>query len=96
MPPSPKPELPDDPQEASSDHILADRIWLATGSSPDAMACPLLSSVQEQWPTRILGGYPLLQDTSLAWPGLPLLFIGRMALLSQGPAAGTACLTMTV
>ena len=52
------------------------------------MACPFLRSVQDQWPARILGGYPVLQDASMAWPGLPLLFIGRMGLLSQGPAAG--------
>ncbi|KAK9846138.1 hypothetical protein WJX84_006300 [Apatococcus fuscideae] len=72
------------------DVVLADHVWLATGSSPDAMACPFLRNVQEQWPTRILGGYPVLQDTSMAWPGLPLLIIGRMGLLSQGPAAGLA------
>ncbi|KAK9833714.1 hypothetical protein WJX74_003593 [Apatococcus lobatus] len=76
-----------DEQDGSGDELPVDCIWLATGSSPDAMACPFLTSVQQQWPTRLLGGYPCLQDASLAWPGIPLLFIGRMTLLSQGPAA---------
>lgn len=48
--------------------------------------------------TRVLGGYPELARAQAptakvagappAWPGLPLLLIGRAALLAVGPGAG--------
>lgn len=69
--------------------LHADFVWLATGTAMDAMSDPLLSSLQASCPTRIVGGYPALDDSTLAWPGLPLFLLGRSAMLSVGPAAGS-------
>ncbi|EIE22768.1 hypothetical protein COCSUDRAFT_16025, partial [Coccomyxa subellipsoidea C-169] len=68
--------------------IYADVLWLATGTAVDCLSDPLLSQLQAACPTEIVGGYPVLDDSTLAWPGLPLFLLGRSAMLSIGPAAG--------
>lgn len=67
--------------------VEADFIWLATGCSDDCTSEKLLRTVQEKYPTRLVDGYPVLDDNLLAWPGLPLYFIGSLTMLSVGPAA---------
>lgn len=75
------------------DEVFADAVWLATGTAVDVLADPVLRQLQSSCPTRIMGGYPVLDDSSLAWPGLPLFLLGRSALLTVGPAAGApACM----
>ena len=56
----------------------------------DVMADLLLSHLQAICPTKIVGGYPVLDDSTLAWPGLPLFLLGRSAMLSLGPGAGNS------
>lgn len=66
----------------------ADVTWTATGEAYSALADPVLATLQQACPTRIVGGYPMVDDETLAWPGLPLHLLGRGASLSLGPAAG--------
>lgn len=54
----------------------------------EGLSDPLLSQVQATCPTMFVGGYPVLDDGTLAWPGLTLFLLGRTAMLSIGPAAG--------
>lgn len=68
--------------------IEADLIWLATGCADDCTSDKLLSTIQEKYPTRLVNGYPVLDDALLAWPGLPLYLVGSLTMLSIGPAAG--------
>eukprot|EP00884_Botryococcus_braunii_P017429 jgi/Botrbrau1/436/Bobra.110_2s0086.1 len=83
-----------DPEKRSSSaanagsEVTAQHVWLATGTSVDVTADPLLASVLARFPTQVVGGYPWLQDGTLLWPGLPLFVLGRLAALSLGPAAG--------
>ncbi len=68
--------------------MCADILWLATGTAVDVMADPLLSQLQTISPTKVVGGYPVLDEATLAWPGLPLFLLSRSAMLSIGPGAG--------
>ena len=74
---------------ASPSELCVDQIWLATGHQTDVEVNPVLAGLQRSHPTRIVGGYPLLDDNTLAWPGTPVFLLGRTALLSMGPAAGS-------
>lgn len=76
-----KPEL-----AGKNAHCTAKRIWLATGSTMDAAQHPLLQSIQQSHPTKIINGLPVL-DQHLRWPGLELFLSGGLAALQLGPAA---------
>ncbi|KAK9904265.1 hypothetical protein WJX75_008055 [Coccomyxa subellipsoidea] len=78
----------EDIQEGSDKRINADVLWLATGIAMDGLSDPLLSQVQATCPTMFVGGYPMLDDGTLAWPGMTLFLLGRTVTLSIGPAAG--------
>lgn len=64
-----------------------DMIWLGTGSIMDVRKELCLSSVMEEYPTRIFGGLPELDET-LKWPGLELYLMSGYSGLSIGPSAG--------
>ena len=51
------------------------------------MADPVLQAVSQAFPSHVVGGYPLLDDATLAWPGAPLFLLGRPAQLALGPSA---------
>jgi hypothetical protein len=65
-----------------------DRVWLATGTQPDVAGDRLTSTLQDTHPTRLVGGWPLLEHDDLRWPGTNVHVLGRLAMLSLGPAAG--------
>jgi glycine/D-amino acid oxidase-like deaminating enzyme len=67
--------------------VSADRVWLATGTRPDAGADRLTASLQATHPTRVVDGWPVL-DEQLRWPGTNVHVLGRLAMLTLGPAAG--------
>ena len=46
---------------------------------------PVLARLQQELPTSIVGGYPVLEDSSLAWPGASLFMLGKAALLALEP-----------
>ena len=52
---------------------------------------PVLAQLQQQLPTQLHGGYPVLHDGCLAWPGAPLFVLGTLALLTLGPIACAPC-----
>ena len=87
-------DAPDDKNGAAevleADSFVVDISWAASGSAYNAMADPVLQQLHQLCPTRIVGGYPVLEDESLAWPGLGVHFLGRSTRLSMGPAAGSA------
>jgi hypothetical protein len=64
-----------------------DRLWLATGSRPDVAAHRITLALQRAFPTRIVDGWPVL-DEHLRWPGANVHVLGRLAMLAIGPAAG--------
>ncbi|KAL4419953.1 hypothetical protein ABPG75_007051 [Micractinium tetrahymenae] len=66
----------------------ADLLWLACGQAYDAAADPVLSQLQAQRPTLLAGGYPLIDDEHLCWPGAAVYLAGRSTLLTVGPCAG--------
>lgn len=68
--------------------VQADASWVACGSAYHVERDPLLAGLQRQAPAPLVGGYPLLDDATLAWPGAPVLVAGRAAMLSLGPSAG--------
>lgn len=68
--------------------VRADALWIACGSAYNMQRDPVLAQLQRQQPTHILGGYPLIDDATLAWPGAPVFLVGRAAMLSVGPCAG--------
>jgi hypothetical protein len=70
--------------------LQAEVLWVAAGSAVDVLADPALAQLHGSCPTHVAGGCPVLDDATLAWPGLPLFLLGRSALLSLGPAAGVA------
>ena len=72
-----------------SNQLQAEILWVAAGSVGDVLADLVLAQLQGSCPTHIAGGCPVLDDATLAWPGLPLFLLGRAALLSLGPAAGS-------
>lgn len=68
-------------------HLVADRVWLATGTQPDLGAGNLFEDLCRTHPCPVVGGYPGL-GPDLAWPGVPVHLMGRPAALALGPAAG--------
>lgn len=65
----------------------ADRLWLATGSTLNAQAEPLLAPLLQHLPVALVGGLPAIQPT-LEWsPGSRLYVLGAYAALQLGPGA---------
>ena len=81
-------------QAGRRNEVFADVMWLATGTSVDVLADPVLGQLQGSCPTRVVGGYPVLDDSTLAWPGLPLFLLGRSALLTSRPCRRCTCVQM--
>lgn len=69
--------------------LLCDLLWVCCGHYVDVKSHPLLGKLQSSMPTRVVGGYPVLDDETLCWPGVPFHVTGRGAMLSVGPLAGT-------
>ncbi|MEO0409218.1 MAG: FAD-dependent oxidoreductase, partial [Cyanobacteria bacterium P01_A01_bin.135] len=67
-------------------HQPVHRIWLATGSTLNVNAHPLLKDVLEAYPITTTGGLPLL-DEHLRWPGCELFLMGPWVALQVGPVA---------
>ncbi|MEL6384143.1 MAG: FAD/NAD(P)-binding protein [Cyanobacteria bacterium J06626_18] len=67
-------------------HQPIHRIWLATGTSLDIKAHPLLTDVLEKYPITTVNGLPIL-DEHLRWPGCELFLMGPWAALRVGPVA---------
>lgn len=74
------PELPREP-------FHVDLIWLACGTAANCAADPLLRSILRRHPAAVVGGYPSLKPSSLWWPGLDMLVVGRLSAVSIGPSA---------
>lgn len=72
---------------ADETSIDADRVWLATGSQPHIRADRITTTLQRTHPTLVVDGWPVL-DRHLRWPGTNVHLLGRLAMLSLGPAAG--------
>jgi hypothetical protein len=65
--------------------LAADRVWLATGTTPDIRISRCLAGLVSDVPT--LGGLPIT-DESLRLGPHPVHVMGRLATLTLGPAAG--------
>lgn len=65
--------------------VRADRIWLATGTTPDVGALRCLTDLVADAP--VIGGVPLVDDRLQLGPH-PVHVMGRLAMLTLGPAAG--------
>ncbi len=63
-----------------------DRLWLATGSRPDALAEPALRGLQESHPAPWVGALPAL-DAHCRWPGTQVHLMGELSSLQTGPMA---------
>jgi cation diffusion facilitator CzcD-associated flavoprotein CzcO len=63
-----------------------DQIWLATGTQLDVQNEALLQETQASYPTKIIGGLPVL-DAHLRWPGSQIFVMGGLAALRVGPTA---------
>jgi hypothetical protein len=75
-------------QPASHQTLRPHLIWLACGASHNAATHPLFAALQPRCPTRIVGGYPVLDQETCLWPGAPVYVVGKDALLAMGPCAG--------
>ena len=64
---------------------LADRLWLATGTTAEITASRYLDDVIADLP--VVDGYPIIDD-SLRLPRLPIFVTGRLTTSILGPAAG--------
>ena len=62
------------------------RIWLATGTTFNIEAEPLLADIVAQHPIETVHGLPLL-DQHLRWPGCELFLMGPWTALQVGPVA---------
>ncbi|CAD7696764.1 unnamed protein product [Ostreobium quekettii] len=69
--------------------VVAEKVWTCCGSAVNVGRHGLLAKLQVRCPTALVGGYPVLDDASLCWPGLPLHVLGPGALLALGPLAGS-------
>ena len=67
-------------------HQPIHRIWLATGTTLDIKAVPLLADILTQYPIETVHGLPLL-DQHLRWPGCELFLMGPWTALQVGPVA---------
>lgn len=68
--------------------LCADALWLATGSRPGVTAHPLTRALATAAPTETVEGWPVLDESTLRWPGTTVHLMGRMAMIPLGPAAG--------
>ena len=75
--------------------VIVEEVWAATGSACDVLGDPVLRRLHQELPTRVVGGYPVLDDDTLAWPGLAMHLLGRSASLCLGPAAGAGARLLT-
>lgn len=67
--------------------LVADRVWLATGTEPAITGDRVTAPVAESHPIPVCDGVPVL-DEHLRWPGTPVHLVGRPAMLRLGPASG--------
>ena len=67
-------------------HLLADRIWCATGTTLDIRQNPLMTDVLATYPTQMIQGLPVL-DAHLRLPKSQLFLMGGYAALQVGPVA---------
>jgi hypothetical protein len=67
--------------------IVADRIVLATGSTFNVNAIPLLRNVTTQWDLPLIGTLPDLNE-DLQWGDENFIVIGAFAMLEIGPDSG--------
>ena len=68
--------------------LSCDYIWVAAGTSFDCISEPIIQDLQNISRATIVGAYPLLNSTSLSWPGISnVLCMGALAALSLGPSA---------
>lgn len=68
--------------------LSTDFVWLACGGAFNVARHPILSTVQQSYPTRLVAGYPVIDPGSCVWPGAPIYLIGKAAMLAMGPCAG--------
>ncbi|MEI8094958.1 MAG: FAD/NAD(P)-binding protein [Spirochaetales bacterium] len=66
--------------------LLADQVWMCTGSKLDLKTHPLFRDLWKTHPLQLYDGLPVL-DSGCRWPGLPLYLLGLPAGLSVGPTA---------
>lgn len=67
--------------------LVADRVWLATGTEVAVGGDRLTGPLAESHPLPVCDGVPVL-DRQLRWPGTPIHLVGRPAMLRLGPASG--------
>ena len=65
--------------------MAADRVWLATGTTPDITTPDYLTDLVADLP--IADGYPII-DEALRLGSHPIYVMGRLATSTLGPAAG--------
>lgn len=77
----------DGPQLALGDNttLVADRVWLATGTRPDIGSARCLAELVADLP--VIEGYPVV-GPDLRLGSHPIFVMGRLASLALGPAAG--------
>ena len=66
--------------------LFCDQIWLATGTQFRVNDYPLLTDIQDKYPTQFVQGLPVL-DQYLRWPSLELFMMGGLSALQLGPVA---------
>ena len=71
--------------DSSEEKIEIDIIIVACGLKPDCMAHPLVQKIQEKWPIKMTGGFPIVSD-ELQWTE-NLHVVGGLSALSVGPDA---------
>ena len=70
------------------DAISCEYIWVACGTSFDAMSDPVIQDLENCSSANFCGPYPLLCSDSLSWPGVPnVMCMGATAALALGPTA---------
>jgi len=70
----------------SEEVVTADYLICATGTHVDISEDPLLSTLQDAHPLRIVAGLPVLSE-HLQWGELPIHVMGNTAALELGPDA---------
>lgn len=70
---------------SNGETVDADRLWLATGTTPDIAALGYLDEIVADTP--VVDGYPVLNN-DLQLDGHPIHMMGRLATLTLGPACG--------
>jgi hypothetical protein len=77
-----------DPADGSADGVeYFDCIILACGKEIDCTANPLVRTIQQKWPIKIVGGFPSVSE-DLEWtPAKGLYVVGGLSSLNTGPDA---------